>query len=549
MKITIAQINPTVGDLRGNAELAVENIRRAVSEGADLVVFPELSITGYPPKDLLLKTSFVEENREMLSLLLPECTKTACIIGFVDQSPHSDVPRVCDPSSPFYSSRRVLHNSAAVIKNGKIWGVQHKSRLPNYDVFDERRYFEPASEWSLFEVASTRIAVNICEDIWVEDGPTRRQAGMGADLVITISASPFYTGKLGIRTELLRRRAIENKVPILYVNMVGGQDDLVFDGGSCYFDKHGDQLLLCRRFAEDFAIFEGGRKREPISEPDPVSEIHDALVLGIRDYVRKNSFSSVVLGLSGGIDSSVVAALAAEALGAGNVKGVIMPSRISSESSTVDAGRLAVNLGIGTTHIPIGDICDAYAKALKSEFSGTKPSVAEENIQARIRGNILMAISNKFGHLLLTTGNKSEVAVGYVTLYGDLAGGLAPLADVSKTGVYELASHINARAHASLIPEEIIRKEPTAELRPGQKDSDDLPPYEILDRILYAYIEGNMSKQEIVGLGFEEGVVEDIIRRADHSEHKRKQAPIAIKITPKAFGFGRRMPVTNKYTE
>jgi NAD+ synthase (glutamine-hydrolysing) len=369
MKIAIAQINPTVGDLRGNAELATANIQRAESAGADLVVFPELAITGYPPKDLLLKTSFIEESREMLSLLLPECTKIACIIGFVDHSRRSDAPRVYDPSSPFYSSRRFLHNSAALIKNGKIWGVQHKSKLPNYDVFDERRYFEPATEWSLFEVASTRIAVNICEDIWVEDGPMKRQVEMGADLVITISASPFYTGKLGIRSELLRRRAVECQVPILYVNMVGGQDDLVFDGGSCYFDKHGDQLLLCRRFAEDFAIVDGSESKKPLPESDMISEIHDALVLGIKDYARKNSFSRVVLGLSGGIDSSVVAALAVEAVGADNVRGVIMPSRISSESSAADARRLAANLGIGTSHIPIGDIYDAYAKALEREGS------------------------------------------------------------------------------------------------------------------------------------------------------------------------------------
>lgn len=547
MKTAIAQVNTTVGDLRGNTELAIRNIRRAREGGADLVVFPELTITGYPPKDLLLKERFVEENKRMLELLLPECKDIACIIGFVDYGPLRHPVDAYDPSSPYYSSRRVLYNSAALLKNGKICGVQHKSKLPNYDVFDERRYFEPAQEWTLFEVSSTRVAINICEDIWVDDGPIRGQAEEGADLVVTISSSPFYAGKLGVRTELLTKRAIQNRVPILYVNLVGGQDDLVFDGASCFFDRNGKQLHMCNRFAEDFAVVDGSNGDIVLPDQEPASEIHDALVLGIRDYVRKNSFTKVILGLSGGIDSSVVAALAVRALGAVNVKGVLMPSKISARSSVTHAEQLANNLGIKTSCIPIWDIYDSYMKTLKTEFSETRPSVAEENIQARIRGNILMAISNKFGHLLLTTGNKSEMAVGYVTLYGDLAGGLAPLSDVSKTTVYALASHINRQAGGKLIPAAIMEKAPSAELRPNQKDSDDLPPYGLLDKILHAYIEENMSKEEIIEMGFDREVVEDVTGRADHSEYKRKQAPIGIKITPKAFGFGRRMPITNKY--
>lgn len=547
MRIAIAQINTSVGDLQANAELAVRNIRRARDESADLVVFPELTTTGYPPKDLLLNASFIEKNKEVLNFISSECIDIACIIGFVDYASLERHVDTYDFSSPFHSSKRVLYNSAAFIRDGKIRGVQHKSKLPNYDVFDERRYFEPAKEWNLFQVSATRVAISICEDIWVDDGPTERQAKMGADLIVSVSASPFYAGKLKIRTELLAKRASENHVPILYTNLVGGQDELVFDGGSCLFDQNGEQVHMCKRFVEDFTIIDDISKQTIAVSDEPVSEIYDALVLGIRDYVRKNSFSKVVLGLSGGIDSSVVAALAAVAVGPENVTALMMPSRISSKSSVTDAEQLARNLKISTRKIPISSIYDSYVKTLKKEFAGTSPSVAEENIQARIRGNILMAISNKFGHLLLTTGNKSEMAVGYVTLYGDLAGGLAPLSDVAKTTVYALASYINMKDGTELIPQSVIKKAPSAELRPDQKDSDDLPPYDILDKILQAYIEENMSMEEIVKLGVDRQTVADVIRRADHSEYKRKQAPIGIKITPKAFGFGRRMPITNNY--
>jgi NAD+ synthase (glutamine-hydrolysing) len=548
LRIAIAQINPTVGDLRGNTSLALQSIRRAKRERADLVAFPELALTGYPPRDLLLKAAFVQENRSALESLAPECDEIACIIGFVDSSPLEHPMDGYDPSSPYYRSRYVLHNSAAFIKNGKVWGVQHKSKLPTYDVFDERRYFEPAREWNLFEVCSTRVAVNICEDLWVDDGPISRQARMGADLVVTISASPFYAGKLSIRTELLEQRSTEHSIPILYVNMVGGQDDLVFDGGSCLFSSQGEQLYLCKRFCEDFVVVDETKESTVTPPEDMVSEVCDALVLGIKDYVRKNSFEEVILGLSGGIDSAVTAALAVRALGADNVRGVMMPSEVSSPSSLEDAQVLALNLGVKTSVIPINEIYDSYIRTLRKEFENTSQDVTEENIQARIRGNILMALSNKFGHLPLTTGNKSEMAVGYVTLYGDLAGGLAPLSDVAKTTVYKLAAHVNERAGRELIPRAIIDKPPSAELKPGQKDSDDLPDYEVLDQILHAYIEEGKSKAEIVQMGFESEAVEDVIRRADRSEHKRKQAPTGIKITPKAFGFGRRMPITNKYS-
>jgi NAD+ synthase (glutamine-hydrolysing) len=547
MKIAIAQINTIVGDLKGNTERAIKDIRRARREHADLIVFPELTTTGYPPKDLLLSHTFVEENKRMLDLISVECKAIACIVGFVDYAPSNQPVNTYDLSSPYYSSKRILYNSAAFASDGKIVGVQHKTKLPNYDVFDERRYFEPANEWPLFELHGTKIAISVCEDIWVDDGPTGRQAKMGADIIITISASPFYVGKTKVRRELLERRTKEAGIPILYVNLVGGQDDLVFDGASCFFNKNGDQTYMCKQFAEDFAVVSGTERKVKISDREPAAEIHDALVLGIRDYVLKNSFKKVILGLSGGIDSSVVACLAADALGRENVMGIIMPSRISSKASADDAEELARNLGIKTSRIPIWDVYDSYMKVLGPDFSGTDPTVAEQNIQARIRGNMMMALSNKFGYLLLTTGNKSEMAVGYVTLYGDLAGGLAPLSDVTKTSVYSLASYINKKAGEKIIPDAVIKKAPSAELKPNQKDSDDLPPYDVLDKILHSYIEENADKHEIIAMGFDKRVVEDVVRRADHSEYKRKQAPIGIKITPKAFGFGRRMPITNKY--
>ncbi len=528
IKIAIAQINPTVGDLEGNTEKIIEYISLAKSKGANLVVFPELAITGYPPKDLLLKPSFIEDNQKKLDEIIENTHGIAAVVGFVD-------------------GLREIYNAAALIKDGELIGVQHKTHLPNYDVFDEKRYFTPAKTCRIFDVEGVKIGINICEDIWVEDGPPKIQSRLGAELLVTINASPFHAGKLKEREKLIAKRAKENWVPIIYCNMVGGQDDLVFDGGSYIFDREGRLIARCKRFEEDLLLWEPESKPEVIPEEDPMEEIFNALVLGIRDYARKNGFDKAIIGLSGGIDSSLTAALATKALGSENVIGLSMPSRITSNESMEDAMEVAKNLGIAYKVVPISEIMDAYTKALAEEFKGLPEDVTEENLQARIRGNLLLAFSNKFGYLVISTGNKSELAVGYTTLYGDMAGGLAAISDVPKTMVYELAKFINMKEGKELIPKRVIEKEPSAELRVGQKDADEIPPYEVLDPILHAYIEENKSKREIIAMGYDRKIVEDIIWRVDHNEYKRKQAPIGIKVTTKAFGFGRRMPITNKY--
>ena len=542
-KVALAQINPTVGDIDGNTEKIIAYIRRAREKGADLVVFPELAITGYPPKDLLLKPSFVRDNMDALDLIIAESGNIAVVVGFVD------------------AVAGAIHNAAAVIKDRRLAGVQHKIHLPNYDVFDEKRYFEPGLRNLRSELDGNLVNVNICEDIWVEETLIEAQSKK-PDLIVNISASPFYAGKSGERRELIARRAEVNRVPIVHVNLIGGQDDLVFDGRSYVFLKDGTLIAEGKQFEEDLVIVDmvdvadvadGGYECGDgiVSEDDLLKEIYGALLLGIKDYVRKNGFEKVIIGLSGGIDSAVTAALATEALGAQNVVCISMPSVISSKSGRDDAERLAENLGVEYRTIPIAEAVDAYAAMLSDEFRGTEAEgVAEENIQARIRGNILMALSNKFGYLVLSTGNKSELAVGYCTLYGDMSGGLAVISDVLKTTVYKLARYINTvrgTGGREVIPESILIKEPSAELRVGQKDTDSLPPYETLDPILQAYIEEERSREDIIEMGFDRGVVNEIIRMVDHSEYKRQQAPIGIKITPKAFGSGRRMPITNRY--
>jgi NAD+ synthase (glutamine-hydrolysing) len=533
--VALAQINATVGDIRGNTEKVIEYMKRA--SDANLVIFPELTLTGYPPKDLLLKPSFIKANREALERIIRETKGIAVIIGFVDKVGEN------------------IYNAAALIQNGRVIGIQHKTHLPNYDVFDEKRYFKPANENLVFKLDELKLGINICEDIWVDYGPTEIQAKKGADFIVNISASPFYAGKSKERRELIARRAKENTIPIVYVNLVGGQDDLVFDGRSYVVNKKGALIAEGKQFGEDLIIthLDGD---EMIPEPeDTLKEIFGALRLGVKDYTRKNGFEKVVIGLSGGIDSALTAALATEALGAQNVVGVSMPSAITSQSSTEDAKQLAANLGIEYKVIPIINTVNAYTAMLSDAFKGTEPDVTEENIQARIRGNILMALSNKFGYLVLSTGNKSELSFGYCTLYGDMSGGLAAISDVPKTTVYKLARttvyklarYINTVKGKGVIPQNILLKEPSAELKEGQKDTDALPPYEILDPILHAYIEENKSKEEIIEMGFNVRVVSEVIWKVDHTEYKRQQAPIGIKITPKAFGSGRRMPITNKY--
>lgn len=525
MKIALAQINPIVGDLNGNARKICLFINKARKGGADMVVFPELSITGYPPKDLLLKPSFVKGNLACLKSIVKETKGITAIVGFVEEDDG-------------------LYNSAAIMRDGKLIGTQRKTHLPNYDVFDEKRYFKPATDHRVFETAGVKFGVTVCEDIWVDDGLCSNLVAMGADLIVNISASPFHAGKLDERSKLISTRAKTSGASLVYCNLVGGQDDLVFDGGSCIFDKNGRLIARAERFMETLFVspINGGRI---VPKERGIEEVFKALVLGIRDYTIKNGFTKVVIGLSGGIDSSVTAVLACKALGKDNVLGVFMPSNVTSKESFEDARQLAGNLGIKFKIIPIVEPLKAYLKTLAEEFKGMKKDATEENLQARIRSNILMALSNKFGYLVLSTGNKSEIAIGYTTLYGDLAGGLAAISDVPKTMVYDLARYINA--HGEIIPYRVLVKEPSAELRAGQRDRDDIPPYKILDPILHAYIEENKSFEEIVAMGYDESLVMDIINRVDRSEYKRHQAPIGIKVTTKAFGSGRRMPITNRY--
>lgn len=530
-KVAIAQINPTVGDLDGNTRKIIEYIERARKEKASLVVFPELVITGYPPKDLLLKTSFIEKNKEKIKEIIKKTKDIAAIVGFVD------------------GGGKEIYNAAALIRDGNLLGVQHKTHLPNYDVFDEKRYFQPAKACEVFELNGLKIGISICEDIWVEEGPCAIQAKKGARLLVNINASPFHAGKIKVREEILAKRVKETGVKIIYNNMVGGQDDLVFDGGSYIFNEKGVKIAQAKRFEEDLLISDLKSIEKTKKEEDPMEEVFGALVLGIKDYVRKNGFERAVLGLSGGIDSALTAALATEALGKKNVLGVCMPSEITSRKSREEAEKVARNLGIDFKVISIMDAVDAHIKTLSREFKDRKEDVTEENLQARVRGNILMALSNKFGYLVLTTGNKSELAMGYVTLYGDMAGGFAVISDVPKTMVYKLARYINSIKGREIIPESTITREPSAELRVGQKDIDTLPPYDILDPILHAYIVEDKNKEEIVAMGYDERVVREVIRKVDRNEYKRKQLPPGIKVTSKAFGTGRRMPITNRYED
>jgi len=566
LRIALAQINCIVGDLDGNAAKIIQYIRRAEGFCVDIICFPELALTGYPPEDLLLKPKFVDDNLKKLKELSRAVADTVAIVGFVDRK------------------SRDIFNAAAVIYKGKVCGIYHKMHLPNYGVFDEKRYFTPGENPMVFRWGSPPhqcigVGVNICEDIWQECGPINKQALCGAKLILNINASPFYAGKTSEREKLVRGQAKQNRLFICYTNLVGGQDELVFDGQSLIADNAGRVVAKAEAFQEDLliadlAIPEGKLSRSkkvititervvikhkprlPKKDRKPLSPIaldYQALVLGLRDYVTKNGFKKVVIGLSGGIDSALVGVLAVDALEAENVIGVFMPSRYSSHESEADAAGLARNLGIKLLNIPIERLYKAYLMVLKPHFLRLKKNIAEENLQARIRGNILMALSNKFGWLVLATGNKSEMSTGYATLYGDMAGGFAVIKDVPKILVYKLAKYRNARhnvlsgALSFLIPQRVITKEPTAELKPNQKDTDTLPPYETLDRILKAYVEADKDLTKIISLGFDKETVLRVLRMVDRSEYKRRQSPPGIKITPKAFGRDRRMPITNRY--
>ncbi|HZA79624.1 MAG TPA: NAD+ synthase [Acidimicrobiales bacterium] len=568
VRVALCQINTTVGDLDGNVERVVTALADAEAQGCDLAVFPELALTGYPPEDLLLKPGFVADNRAALDQVAAASGSCAAVVGFVDAG-------------------RDLYNAAAVCAFGEVQAVYHKRLLPNYAVFDEQRYFAAgAGESPLVVVGGLRVGVSICEDAFSPTGPIAAQAAGGAELVVNINASPYYANRLAERERMLATRASDASCALVYVNQVGGQDELVFDGASMVFDAEGDLLARAAQFVEqtvvcDVEVLPVFRKRlldprgrasdEPlpvvevssaprVTDPadlrrppldevlPPVQEVYEALVLGTRDYVGKNGFTDVAIALSGGIDSSLVALIAADALGPEHVHGVLMPSRYSSDHSITDAEKLCAELGIESRVILIEPAHAALLDMLAPSFAGLEPGLAEENIQSRIRGVVMMALSNKFrGWLVLTTGNKSEMAVGYSTLYGDTAGGFAVIKDVPKTLVYELTRDRNARAGRPLVPENVLTKPPSAELRPDQRDDQSLPPYDVLDPILEAYVEDDRTRGDLVAMGFDPALVERITRLVDVSEYKRRQTPPGVRVTPKAFGKDRRLPLTNRY--
>jgi NAD+ synthase (glutamine-hydrolysing) len=594
MRIALAQINPTVGDIPGNVRLILDFLARAKTAGAALVVFPELSVTGYPPKDLLLKPQFVKDNIDAVSTIAKQVQGIAVIVGYAERN-----------TAPI---GRPLHNAVALLRDGRIASRHFKTLLPTYDVFDESRYFEPgpvnATE-NLYKLDDVIIGQSICEDLWNDEkliarrlyhqNPIADLNAAGAEILVNASASPFVVNKQQFRLELFSEQVRRFGKPLVYVNQVGGNDELVFDGNSCVFDAAGNVIAQAKAFEEDLLVVDvppdqgperdtglrparaasssaksadikmehhpHGPEARVTHTPAPVTAmpapvvrtqsaietIYHALLLGLRDYVRKCGFKSVVLGLSGGIDSALTAALAVAALGPDKVVGVAMPSRFSSGHSVEDAQKLAENLGIAFHIVPIAPIHRTYETTLAPAFAGLAADVTEENLQARIRGGLLMAFSNKFNHLLLTTGNKSELAVGYCTLYGDMCGGLNVIADVPKTTVYELSNFVNHRAGRELIPGSTITKPPSAELRPNQVDQDSLPPYDILDAILYRYVEEEKGVAEIIADGFERATVLQVIQLVDRSEYKRRQAAPGLKVTSRAFGFGRRMPIAQRY--
>lgn len=544
MKIALAQVNTTVGDLRGNLAIIRSCYRRACGLGADLVVFPEMALGGYPPWDLLEQNDFVSANLKTLKDLAKETKDVGLCVGFVDVNPAK--------------TGKALFNAAALLHRGKILAKRHKTLLPTYDVFDEGRYFEPAKENLPVLFKGVKLGLSICEDAWNDADfwkkrlypidPIQRLCARGAKILINLSSSPYHRGKGSLRVRMFQSQAAKYGKPFLYCNLVGGNDELIFDGHSLAFDARGRLIAQGRPFQENLILVDlaASCRRASQAKLSDVEEVYQALNLGLKDYVRKCGFKDVLIGLSGGIDSALVCALAAAAMGSEHVTGVSMPSMYSSPGSITDADQLARNLGVKLLHLPITEIYSSYRDALSEPFAGTGSGVAEQNIQARIRGNLLMALSNKTGALVLSTGNKSELSVGYCTLYGDMSGGLAVLADVPKTTVYALARYINR--HHEVIPKSSLTKPPSAELKPDQKDQDDLPPYAVLDDILRGYIEEGLDAAAIIRRGHPKALVHDILNRIDRNEYKRRQAPPGLKITPKAFGVGRRMPIARSFS-
>jgi NAD+ synthase (glutamine-hydrolysing) len=543
LKIGLLQLNSTVGDFAANRRKLLAGYEKACARGAGFVLAPELFLCGYPPRDLLLRADFVDTHLAVLAETAQSVGEVPLCVGYVDQNP--DRPG------------RALRNSAAVLQNGKILWRTHKCLLPTYDVFDEDRYFEPAKNVMPFEFNGHKLGITICEDIWNDQDfwperlyrrdPIKELIAQGTEAIINISASPWHDGKERVRLEMLRRVARDEGVPLAYVNLIGANDELIFDGHSVVLNQRGEPLALGKGFVEDLLVVDwaADSPAQKVEWPAREQQLFAALSLGIRDYIGKCGFKSAIVGLSGGIDSALVAVLAADALGPDKVMGISMPSRYSSPGSLSDAERLAKNLGIRYEILPIETVFQSVEKQLAKVFAGTKPDEAEENVQSRLRGVTLMALSNKFGALVLTTGNKSEMAVGYCTLYGDMCGALAPLADVFKMDVYHISRWVNRERE--IIPAASITKPPSAELRPDQKDQDSLPPYEILDRILNAYIVQNLGKAEIIKRGSEAAVVNEVINKITFSEYKRRQAAPGLRVSPRAFGIGRRIPIAQKF--
>lgn len=558
LKICQVQLNLTLGDLDGNTTKIIHGIQQAQQRQADIVCFSELAVTGYPPEDLVFNQTFISDNIQALDKIIKATGDVVAIVGFIDRN------------------RGWLFNSAAVISKGKMHGSQAKKCLPNYSVFDEERYFRQATSHNLFLVRGVKVGVTICEDIWAKAGPLEDFSVAGAEVLVNLNASPYFAGKRDVRLQVLREQAQRYQVHIVYTNLVGGQDELVFDGRSLLVSPEGELLAEGHHCREDFldGVIDVGERapvgipsaasavttveisdKPSINTPDvealeiaplnTIAEDYQALVLGVKDYSQKNGFEAAVVGLSGGIDSSVTAAIAVDALGAKRVTGLSMPAAVSPSASVADAKAVAENLGIKLIELAISELLQGYLDVLSSVFQGRPPDATEENLQARIRGNLLMALSNKFGWLVLATGNKSELAIGYTTLYGDMVGGFAVIKDVFKTRLYELARYRNSQRMA--IPENVLTKAPSAELRPGQRDEDDIPPYALLDKILKLYVEEDKSIDEILAAGYTQEVVSDVVKRVDDAEYKRRQGPVGVKISRKAFGRDRRLPITNHY--
>lgn len=563
LRIALAQVNMTLGNFEENSNKIIQYINRGISDGVDIISFPELSVSGYPPEDLLFNNDFLRVNKKYLKSIVKYTKGIVAIVGFVDY-------------------KKYIYNAAAIIADQKIIDIYHKVILPNYGVFDEKRYFKAGTRYPVYKYGDFILGVNICEDIWEKDGPVSKQCRDGkAKLIFNLSASPYHADKGKMRTKMISERAKENNAFIAFNNLIGGQDELVFDGHSLVVDKTGKLLVAGKQFEEDYICIDLALKTKhkqtgsitkdyndvvfikdhiknempPLYHVkkniilEPLEEIFKALVLGTKDYVNKSAFEKVAIGLSGGIDSSLTATIAVEALGNQKVIGVSMPSPYTSQESINDANNLAGNLGIKILNLSIKKIMRAYEELLSESFQRYKKDITEENLQARIRGNLLMALSNKFGWLVLTTGNKSEVSVGYCTLYGDTAGGFSVIKDVPKTMVYHLANYINESNDREIIPASIIKKAPSAELRPNQTDQDSLPAYDVLDAILHAYVEEDKALNQIVSNKFDKNLALKVISMVDNSEYKRRQAPPGIKITPKAFGKDRRMPIVNKFSK